>query len=298
MRILITGSSGLIGTALTAALTAQGHTVLHAVRKQPLNGQTQIFWNPNAGILDPAHLQGLDAVVNLAGKNLTEGRWTPENKKAYWDSRINGTRLLSEALAGMSAPPKILLSASAVGIYGDRGDEPLTETSAPGTGYLAELCLAWEAATQPAAAHGLRTVFLRTGIVLAPSGGALDKMLPIFKLGLGGHIGNGRQYMSWITLDDEIGGIIHALNNDSISGPINLSAPNPVTNRDFTHALARALRRPAVFPVPAFALRMAFGEMADAALLSSTRALPDKLIASGYSFIYTDLEAALRQIIK
>jgi uncharacterized protein (TIGR01777 family) len=239
----------------------------------------------------------MEAVVHLAGENIASGRWTAARKARIRSSRVMGTRTLCETLARLSQPPKVLVSASAIGYYGDRGAEPLWENSAFGTGFLAEVCRAWEEATQPAVQKGIRVVLLRIGIVLSPAGGALAKMLIPFQLGLGGVIGSGNQYMSWIALDDVAGVIAHALVTDTLQGPVNAVAPYPVTNREFTKTLGRVLRRPTVFPLPGFAARLAFGEMADALLLASTRVEPKRLLATQYVFRYPELEDALRHLL-
>ena len=294
MKVLVTGSTGFIGSALVSALTAAGHQVTRLVRK--LAGAGEVRWDPAAGAIDTGGLEGHDAVVHLAGENIA-GRWTAAKKQRIRESRVNGTRLLAEALAKLSRRPRALVCASAIGYYGDRGEEKLREGSPPGKGFLAEACVAWEAAAKPAADAGLRVVHLRIGVVLHPKGGALKQMLLPFKLGLGGVIGSGRQYMSWIALDDLIGIFQHALANDSLRGPANAVAPNPATNREFTKSLGQVLSRPTIFPMPAFAARLAFGEMADELLLASTRVEPARLAASGYSFAYPQLEAALRHLL-
>jgi hypothetical protein len=239
----------------------------------------------------------MDAIVHLAGENIAGGRWTAARKARIRDSRVIGTRTLCETLARLSQPPKVLVSASAIGYYGDRGAEPLWENSTFGTGFLADVCRAWEEATQPAVQKGIRVVLLRLGIVLSPAGGALAKMLLPFKLGLGGVLGRGNQYMSWIALDDVAGAMAHTLVTDTLQGPVNAVAPYPVTNREFTRTLGRILRRPTVFPLPAFAARLVFGEMADALLLASTRVEPKRLLATQYVFRYPELDGALRHLL-
>ena len=242
--------------------------------------------------------RAFDAVVHLAGENIASGRWNAARKAAIRDSRVNGTRFLCDALAGLARPPKTLVCASAVGYYGDRGEERLTEESPPGTGFLAEVCREWEAASAPAARKGIRVVALRIGMVLSPKGGALARMLPLFRAGLGGVIGGGRQYVSWVALDDLPGIILHALQRDDLRGPVNAVAPRPVTNREFTEALGKVLSRPTPLPVPAFALRLAVGgEMADALLLSSARGIPRRLEETGYRFRFAELSAALRHLL-
>lgn len=297
MRVLISGSRGLIGSALVPFLTAQGHAVTRLVRGPARPGGTEIPWGPTESKLDPGMLEGHDAVVHLAGENLAAGRWTPERKAELVDSRAKGTRLLAETLAALAHQPKVLVCASAVGYYGDRGDEILTEESSLGHGFLAELCREWEAASAPAAEKGIRAVHLRFGVVLSPVGGALKKMLLPFRLGVGGRLGSGRQYMSWIVLDDVLPVILRALTDDALEGPVNAVAPSPVTNLDFTKTLGHVLARPTIFPVPAFALRMVFGEMADETLLASNRVQPAKLLARGFTFSHPELEGALRHVL-
>jgi uncharacterized protein (TIGR01777 family) len=297
MKVLVAGSRGLIGSALVRFLVEGGHLVTRLVRGPARPGGTEIPWGPTEGKLDPGMLEGHDAVVHLAGENLTAGRWTPERKARIFNSRVRGTRLLAETLAGLAPPPKVMVCASAIGYYGDRGEEVLTEESSLGRGFLAELCREWEAASVPAAEKGVRVVRLRTGIVLSPAGGALKKMLLPFRLGLGGRLGSGQQYMSWIALDDVLAVILRALTDDSLAGPVNAVAPNAVTNREFTRTLGRVLMRPTIFPVPAFALRTIFGEMADETLLASNRVQPAKLLTHGFAFNYPELEGALRHVL-
>lgn len=297
MRILISGATGLVGTDLTTFLTSHGHQVQKLVRVQPAAGSADVFWDPNAGTLDAARLEGFDALVHLAGENIAARRWNAEQKARIRDSRIKGTKLLCTALAKLQQRPKVLVSASAIGYYGDRGAEVLTESSPPGTGFLPDVCQEWEEATSPAAQAGMRVVLARLGVVLSPKGGALAQMLLPFKLGAGGILGNGQQYFSWIGLDDVIGGLHHALANETVHGPMNLVAPRAVTNREFTKTLGKVLVRPTIFPVPAFAARLAFGEMADALLLASARVEPKQLLATGYPFKYPELEGALRHLL-
>jgi len=294
MRLLISGASGLIGSALVRALPA-GWEVARLVRRSP--GAGEVRWDPDGGTIDVGAMGRIDAAVHLAGESIA-GRWSEEKKQRIRNSRVQGTSLLARTLAGMSPAPGVLLSASAVGIYGDRGDEVLTEDSPPGTGFLPEVGRAWEQAAQPAAEAGIRVVCLRMGVVLAREGGALARMLPLFRLGLGARLGSGRQWMSWIALADATAAMLHLLQADSVSGPVNLTAPNPVTNREFTLTLARVLRRPALLSVPALALRVVFGEMADEALLASTRVVPRRLLDSGFSFQHAELEAALRAVLQ
>jgi uncharacterized protein len=296
MEIAVTGASGLIGSALVAALTAAGHRVARVVRTQPPAGSADIYWNPDTAYVDTIRLSGKDAVVHLAGETIAE-RWTPEKKKRIQRSRAPATQLIAEAVRQAAIPPKILVSASAIGYYGDRGEEVLREQSAPGKGFLADVCRDWEAATEVASRAGIRVVHLRTGIVLSKKGGALAKMLPPFRLGAGGKIGSGKQYMSWITLDDHVAAILHLVQTRSLQGPVNLVAPNPVTNLEFTKTLGKVLARPTVAPLPAFAVRLMFGEMGEELLLSSQRVEPAQLLASGYSFRYPQLEPALRHVL-
>jgi len=296
MNVLITGSSGLIGSALSAFLTSGGHGVRRLVRRAP-SAPGEHAWDPERGELDADALEGVDAVVHLAGENIAARRWSADQKARLRSSRVRGTELVAGAVAARGASAPALVCASATGFYGDRGDELLDETSAPGAGFLAELCGDWEAAARPAAEAGARVCHLRFGVVLSPKGGALAKMLTPFRLGVGGRLGSGRQYMSWIALDDAVAALHHALTHDAVSGPLNAVAPNPVTNAEYTRVLARVLKRPAVFPVPAFAARLAFGELADALLLSSQRVAPAALEASGFRFDYPELEGALRHVL-
>jgi uncharacterized protein (TIGR01777 family) len=295
MQIAVSGSSGLVGSALLPFLTAGGDRVTRLVRKDA--GVGEIPWDPAGGVRDLSHLEGVDAVVHLAGENIAAGRWTAARKEEIRRSRVEGTRRLSESLARLSRRPKVLVSASAVGFYGDRGDEILKEDSAPGTDFLAQVCREWEAATEPASRAGIRVVQLRFGMILSPAGGALKKMLLPFKLGAGGRIGSGTQYVGWIGIDDVAGVIHHAIVTESLQGPVNAVAPTPVTNAEYTRTLARVLSRPAVAPMPAFAARLAFGELADALLLASQRVIPTRLQASGYKFRYPELEGALRHLL-
>lgn len=296
LRIVISGASGLVGRALIPFLTTQGHSVLRLVRRTPA-GHDEIFWDPEHGRLDLSTAGAIDAVIHLAGENIAAGRWTSARKAAILRSRVAGTRALVTALRRLERAPRVLVSASAVGFYGDRGDELLPETAAAGSGFLAEVCRAWEAELSPAAAAGIRTAALRFGTVLTPAGGALARMLPVFRLGVAGRLGSGRQWMSWIAIDDLVGVIGHALANRRCEGPINAVAPTPVTNRDFTATLAMILQRPMGLPVPAAGLRLAFGELADAALLASVRAMPARLETAGYRFRLPTLDSALRHLL-
>ena len=295
MNVVITGSSGLIGSALMPLLARNGHTIRRLVRGARAEGAAR--WNPDDGSLDERVLAGVDAVVHLAGETIAAGRWTAARKARIQDSRVRGTGLLTRALVKLDRKPMVFFSASAVGIYGDRGDEVVDERSAAGHGFLAEVCSQWEAATRPAADAGIRVVNGRMGVVLSRTGGALTKMLPPFRLGLGGVIGSGRQYMSWITIDDVVGAIEHLLLADTVVGPVNLVAPDPISNREFTKTLGRVLRRPTILRLPAFAVRLGLGEVADELLLASTRAQPARLTTSGYQFRCPSLEGALRHLL-
>jgi uncharacterized protein (TIGR01777 family) len=297
MHILVTGSTGLIGSALVSFLRTGGHHVTRLVRTPPRPGQAEVYWQPETGSIATPGLEGLDAVVHLAGENIAAGRWTAEQKARMRDSRVQGTHLLCDALAQLAHPPNVLVSASAIGYYGDRGAEVLREDSRPGRDFLADVCRAWEAATAPAAQRGIRVVNVRFGVVLSAAGGALAKMLLPFKLGAGGRIGSGQQYMSWIALDDVVGAIHHTLITDTLQGPVNAVAPNPVTNAVFTKTLGRVLWRPTLVPLPAFVARAAFGEMADALLLASIRVEPTRLKDTHYAFRYPELEGALRHVL-
>jgi uncharacterized protein (TIGR01777 family) len=293
LRIAVTGASGLVGRALTAFLSTGGHTVLRLVRRPATAGE--IAWNP-AGVMDVEALEGTDALVHLAGENIAAGRWTGERRRRIRDSRLRGTAALAEAIGRLRRPPRVFISAAAIGIYGDRGDELLDDASPPGPPgwFLGDVCRAWEAATEPARRAGIRVALPRLGAVLSPAGGALAKMLPVFRAGLGGRVGRGRRWMSWMSLEDAVGAMHHALFTDALDGPFNAVAPEPVTNAAFTRTLARVLRRPAVLPVPPVALRAVFGAMADETVLSSARVVPTGLLASGYAFRHPTLEEALR----
>ena len=296
MKILISGSHGLVGTALIKSLASESHEILRLVRYAPSSVQ-EIEWSPDRYSIALARLEGFDAVVHLAGESIAEGRWIDEKKKRIRESRVKGTRLLGDALANLSNPPKTFVCASAIGYYGDRGDELLTEASAAGNDFLSGVCVEWEKATALAVEKGIRVVNCRFGIILDANGGALKKMLPPFRMGVGGKIGSGQQWMSWIALDDVVRGIKFALANDSIRGPVNFVAPAPVTNARFTKTLGKVLSRPTLFPIPAFGVRMLFGEMADALLLSSQRVAPAVLQTSNFLFQYSQLEAALRHVL-
>jgi uncharacterized protein (TIGR01777 family) len=294
MRILVSGSSGLIGSALVSDLENGGHSVIRLVRHSP--GANEIQWHPDEK-LQPGEVNAVDAVVHLAGESIA-GRWTKAKKARIRDSRVQGTSVLAGALAGAARQPKAMVCASAIGIYGDRDDEILHEDSGPGSDFLAEVGKQWEAAAEPAARAGIRVVSLRIGVVLNPNGGALPRILPPFRVGLGGRIGSGKQWMSWITLDDVVAIVQHALATESLRGPVNAVAPNPVRNADFTRTLGEVLHRPTVFPLPEFMVRTIFGEMGQALLLSSQRVDCGKLLASAYRFRYADLKSALHRFLK
>ena len=293
----MTGSHGLIGSALIPRLRAGGHRVVRLVRGAT-EGADDVRWDPDASTIDVAGLDGVDAVVHLAGAGIGDKRWTPARKQLILESRTRGTGLLARTLAGLQHPPETLVSGSAVGYYGDRGAERLTEASPPGHDFPAQACVAWEAATTPAAEAGIRVVTIRTGIVLAAHGGALQRMLLPFKLGLGGRLGSGEQYMSWIALDDHVGAVLHLLSVPSVSGPVNLTAPEPATNAEFTRALGAVLHRPTVLPTPLLALKAVYGgELVDTLLVHGQRVLPRVLEASGYTFGAPDIENALRAVV-
>ena len=296
MKIAVTGASGLIGGALGPFLTTGGHEVRRLVRRAP-RSEDEIRWDPAKGEIDAAALEGLDAVVHLSGENVAGGRWTDARKARIRESRIDSTRTLARALASAKKKPKVLVSASAIGYYGDQGDEWVTESSPPADDFLARLAVDWEAAAAPAAEVGIRVAHPRIGLVLSPAGGALGKLLLPFRLGLGGVVGPGRQYMSWVAIDDVLAALHHALVKEEVSGPFNLVAPEPVTNREFTKTLGRVLGRPTVAAVPAFLLKAALGQMAEATLLASTRVRPDRLRSSGYRFRFPGLEGALRHLL-
>jgi uncharacterized protein (TIGR01777 family) len=296
MQVGITGSSGLIGTALTEHLTATGHRAVPIVRREAAPGE--ISWDPATGRLDEAALAPLDAVVHLAGAGIGDHRWTDDYRRTLMDSRVQGTTLVAERLAALGDDgPKVLVSASAIGFYGDRGDEELDESSSSGDGFLAEICRAWEAATAPAEAAGLRVAHIRTGIVLSADGGALKKMLPLFKLGLGGRFGSGRQWMSWISIVDEVRAITHLLTAD-LAGPVNLTAPSPRHNREFASTLGDVLGRPSFLPVPEFGPKLLLGsDLADALLFEGQRVLPRVLLDDGFEFEHPELDVALRAVL-
>jgi uncharacterized protein len=297
MKILVSGASGMVGSALLPQLLTSGHDVLSLVRRKPRSNK-ELGWNPETGELhNPEQFEGLDAVIHLAGENVAAKRWTPEQKALIKSSRVDATHKLTTALASLTTPPKHFLCASAVGYYGSQGETPLTEVSKNGQDFLALVSHQWEASAAPLAEKA-RLAYLRFGVILSKQGGALAKMLPIFNLGAGGPLGNGKQVMSWIALDDVVGAIVHVLNRPELSGPINVTSPNPVTNKEYTNALGSVLFRPAFAPVPTLAVKLMFGEMADAMLLASAKVLPVRLQESGFRFQYPELKPALKHVLK
>lgn len=298
LDVAITGATGLIGSALTAFLRGEGHRVRALVRDRARMGREDVFWDPSRGEIDAAALEGVDAVVHLAGEGIGEGRWTDARKERILKSRVDGTRLMASTLAKLQRKPSVLVSASALGVYGNAGDKWLDESSPHGRGFLVDVVEAWERGADAARDANIRVVHPRTGIVLARDGGALPKMVTPFKLGAGGRMGDGTQYMSWITLDDEVAAIVFAIRNDGMSGPVNLATPNPVTNKEFTDMLGKVLHRPSLVPAPAFALKLALGEMAEPLLLDSARLKPKKLIDAGFVFKHPTLEEALRATLE
>ena len=298
MKILISGGSGLVGKEVTRALSEDGHTVARLVRPGSGASAGDIRWDPMSASADFPAMEGADAIINLSGASIADGRWTPARKAILRSSRVDTTRVLVEALTRLRQKPRVFVSASATGYYGNRGDEILTEASAPGTDFLALLARDWEAEAMRAESSGIRTVLLRFGVILTGDGGALSQMLMPFRLGVGGRFGSGNQWMSWIALEDAVEIVRSAILSERFAGPLNVVAPNPLRNSDFTRIVAAALHRPAIFPAPAFALRIMLGEMADALLLASQRAVPERLLAAGYTFRYDDFAAALRAILK
>jgi uncharacterized protein (TIGR01777 family) len=295
MKILIAGASGLVGSALIPPLEADGAEVTRLVRSTPKPGE--IEWHPNQDSMDPARLEGFDAVINLAGENVAAGRWTEDQKRKIHDSRVNGTHLLSEAMAKLAKPPRVFLCASATGFYGDREDEVLDEHSDSGGGFLAGVCREWEKATEPAVAAGVRVVNLRFGVIISREGGMLAKLLTPFKMGMGGKVGSGKQFISWVAIDDVTSTIKLALNDETFRGPLNVVSPNPVTNEVFTKTLGHVLSRPTALAMPAFAARLAFGEMADEMLLASQYVVPKRLTDAGFEYKYPELEGALQKYV-
>jgi uncharacterized protein (TIGR01777 family) len=297
-RMLLSGASGMLGKAISAALTQRGANLVKLVRHDP-KAVDEMHWNPMEGKISSREtLEGLTAAFHLSGANVSSRRWTAKYKREMTESRVNTTHFLAETLARLENPPSVLITASAVGFYGDRGDEILDETSSAGHGYFPDLCAAWEAAAQPAIDAGIRVVHLRFGVVLGPDGGALARLAPMFRLGIGGKLGDGHQWMSWVSETDVVDAALFALDHHEISGSFNTVAPNPVTNAEFTRDLAHAVHRPAILPAPAFALRLAFGEMADEALLASTRAIPTRLLTAGFRFTYPTLPEALTAALR
>ncbi len=298
MRILISGGSGLVGTALTGELRHAGHTLNRLVRPGGAGAPGDVGWDPISGKIETAGLEGVDAVVHLAGASIASGRWTESRKRLLRTSRVDATRHLVNGLERLARPPKVFVAASAIGYYGNRGDELLTEASEPGNDFLALLARDWEAESQRAEQRGIRTVRLRFGVILSARGGALPQMMLPFKMGVGGRLGTGEQWISWISLPDVVRLARHALENSELGGAVNAVAPSPVRNEEFTRIIARVLRRPALFPAPAFALRLALGEMADALLLASQRVIPARMQAQNYGFLHPELETALRAVLK
>jgi uncharacterized protein (TIGR01777 family) len=297
MKILITGASGLIGRALSSTLKANGHTIVSAVRREPRRND-EVQWDPKSGTMSASAFDGVDAVIHLAGAGIGDKRWTNDYKMEILESRTNGTALLAKTMAGLANKPQVFISGSAIGIYGARADEELSESASIGSGFLADVCRDWEDAAAPASQAGIRTVFIRTGIVLSPDGGALKKQLPLFKLGLGGKFGNGKQWQSWISITDEVNAIVHLLTS-SLSGPVNLTAPAPVTNSEFTRVLSKVVSRPAILPIPSFGPKLLLGgELADALLFTGQRVTPNALLADGFVFSHPTLDTALRALLK
>lgn len=298
MKVLISGSGGFIGSALAERLTSSGHRVIRLVRREVSPGQDAVSWNPDGGEIDARGLEGIDAVVHLAGEGIGDHRWTDAHKARVLSSRVRGTHLLAETIARLETPPKVLISGSAVGYYGYLGADSMTEASPPGAGFLADVVEQWETAAEPAAKAGIRVVRIRSGVVLSPKGGALQKQLLPFKLGVGGKLGSGNQYLSWISLEDETQAIEFLLERDDISGPVNVTSPNPVTNAEFTRALGAALGRPTFMPVPTLALKLLFsGEMTEEMMLGGQRVLPERLQEAGYEFVDPEVEVALRKML-
>jgi uncharacterized protein (TIGR01777 family) len=299
MRILITGASGLIGTALPKSFKAKGYELLLASRIEP-RSENDIQWNADTGFADEdlPRLEGLDATIHLAGESISALRWTDEKKKAIRDSRVHGTRTMIETFARLVKKPKVFISASAIGFYGDRGDDEMTETSSAGDTFLSEVSKEWESESRRAEDMGIRTVLLRNGIVLSKDGGALATMMTPFKLGVGGVVGSGKQWMSWVSLDDVVGIVNYALENENLRGAVNVTSPNPVTNEEFTKTLGEVLYRPTFLPLPEFAVNLVFGEMGDALLIDSTKVIPKRLLDAGYEFKYPDLKTALENAVK
>jgi uncharacterized protein (TIGR01777 family) len=296
MNVVVTGSSGLIGSALARNLRADGHDVRRLVRHAP-RAADETQWHPSSGFLDPEVVSGIDAVVHLAGAGIGDHRWTADYKREIRESRVAGTTAIATAVASATQPPRVLVSASAVGCYGDTGDDPVDETAPSGRGFLASVVRDWEGATAPAAEAGVRVVTIRSGVVLSPDGGLLRQLLPLFRLGLGGRLGSGRQWMSWVSIADHIAAVRYLLVADDIAGPVNLTAPEPVRNKEFTKALARGVHRPAIAIVPSIALKAALGGFAEEGALVSQRVLPGRLEAAGFAFTFADVDAALGALV-
>jgi hypothetical protein len=297
MRVAVTGSTGFVGTALVRSLRIGGHDVIRVVRGPAPHGETTVRWDPEAGTVDAAGLDGVDAVIHLAGEPIAEKRWSDAQKRRIIESRRQGTTLLAETLAGLAVPPAVLVSASGIDYYGDRGDEVLTEDSGPGQGFLTEVCQAWEGATAPAADAGIRVVVARTGMVLSGDGGALPRLARLTRFGLGGRLGGGKQWWSWIGLDDHLAALEFLLTED-LAGPVNLTAPQPVTNAEFAATLGRVLHRPTFIPTPSFGPKLVLGELADALIFDSKRVQPERLRRAGFSFADAELEPALRHVLR
>jgi len=297
MTIIVTGASGVIGSMLVPFLTTGGHRVIRLIRNSSSTSQDELFWDPLSGVLHTDSIEEIDAVIHLAGENIGSGRWTPEKKRKIIESRVKGTELVTKKLASLEKPPKVIICASAIGYYGNRGDQILTENDEAGSDFISSVCSMWEKAAYPALERNIRTVFLRIGVVLTPLGGALKRLLLPFKLCAGGKIGNGTQYMSWIDMEDVLGSIYHTLTNESIDGPVNITAPNPVTNKEFTKTLGRVMARPTPLTIPSTAVKLALGEMGKEILLSSTRVMPETLLKTGYRFNTPHLDTAIRQML-
>ena len=297
LNILMSGASGVVGSSLIPFFTTGGHRVTRLVRRKDLRNENERFWDPQNGILEIQDDDNFDVVIHLSGENIGEGWWTSRKKKRIIESRNTTTSLIAERIARLKTPPRAFLCASAIGYYGHRGNELMTEENECGADFISGVCDEWEQAATPALEKGIRTVFLRIGVVLSPVGGALQRLLPTFKMGLGAKVGSGQQYMSWISMDDLIGTVYHAMNDDSLSGPVNLVAPNPVTNLEMARTLAKVISRPALFTLPAWLIKLVFGEMGKEVLLSSTRVSPEKILAAGYCFRHPDLEGALRHLL-
>lgn len=297
LNVLISGASGVVGTSLVPFLTTGGHRVVSLVRTRPGPKKEEIYWDPASGYLNSDELRGVDTVIHLAGENIGEGRWTKAKKKRILESRTKGTALIAKTVSKLRPLPKVLICASAIGYYGNRGDWLLTEKDGPGNDFISKVCYEWEQAAAPAIDKGIRVVFLRIGVALTPAGGAFARLLPLFQMGLGGKIGSGSQFMSWVGMDDVIGAVYHAIRHDALEGPVNVVSPNPITNLEFTNTLGKVLSRPTSLTVPAAAIKLAFGQMGREVPLSSTRVLPEKLLKSGYQFRDPELEGAMLHLL-